>query len=176
MSHLIDSAKAHFEHVAERTKNLASNLAEKFEREMHSHTHLGHLCHALHSTVYNRFHSFAPPRTQNSAKWFVDGCSYFYALSIAIEQAQSQIWIMDWWLSPELYLRRPPSRNEKYRLDRMLKAAAERGVKVNVMVYKEVEKVLTRKSFCLYPVLSYLYSYIKELGSERLQKESSISS
>jgi hypothetical protein len=42
------------------------------------------------------------------------------------------------WLSPELYLRRPPAKNEQYRVDRMLKAAAERGVKVNIIVYKEV--------------------------------------
>lgn len=42
------------------------------------------------------------------------------------------------WLSPEIYLRRPPAKNEQYRLDNMLKAAAERGVKVNIIVYKEV--------------------------------------
>jgi phospholipase D1/2 len=35
-------------------------------------------------------------------------------------------------------LRRPPAKNEKYRIDNMLKAAAERGVKVNIIVYKEV--------------------------------------
>lgn len=50
---------------------------------------------------------------------------------------------MDWWLSPELYLRRPPSQNEQYRVDNMLKAAAERGVKVHIVVYKEVEAALT---------------------------------
>jgi phospholipase D1/2 len=155
MSHFLDRARVHVEHAIEHTKNLASDLASKFEREMHSHTHLGAFCHALHSTIHNRFHSFAPPRTQNGAKWFVDGCSYFYALSVAIEQAQSQIWIMDWWLSPELYLRRPPSKNENYRLDRMLKAAAERGVKINVMVYKEVEKVLSREFDCLCLLWSY---------------------
>lgn len=49
------------------------------------------------------------------------------------------------WLSPELYLRRPPVRNEQYRLDRMLQAAAQRGVKVNIIVYKEVTQALTRK-------------------------------
>ena len=48
--------------------------------------------------------------------------------------------------SPELFLRRPPARNARYRLDNMLKAAAERGVKVNVIVYKEVPQALTRKS------------------------------
>lgn len=58
-------------------------------------------------------------------------------------EAQESIYILDWWLSPELYLRRPPSRNEKYRLDNMLKAAAERGVDVNIIVYKEVTQALT---------------------------------
>lgn len=53
---------------------------------------------------------------------------------------------MDWWLSPELYLRRPPSQNEQYRVDNLLKAAAERGVKVYIVVYKEVEAALTCNS------------------------------
>lgn len=91
----------------------------------------------------NRFKSFAPPRTANDAKWFVDGCGYMWAVSVAIEEATESIWILDWWLSPELYLRRPPSKNEEYRLDRMLLAAAERGVQVNVIVYKEVALALS---------------------------------
>ena len=143
--HVKERVERAVDHAVKDTENIADEIAGKFERELHSHTHLGALCHALHPTVHNRFHSFAPQRAQNGVKWFVDGCGYFYALSVAIENAQSQIWIMDWWLSPELYLRRPPSKNESYRLDRMLKAAAERGVKVNVMVYKEVEKVLSRE-------------------------------
>jgi phospholipase D1/2 len=52
------------------------------------------------------------------------------------------------WLSPELYLRRPPAKNEQYRLDRMLQAAAQRGVRVNVIVYKEVTQALTRMYIC----------------------------
>lgn len=66
--------------------------------------------------------------------------------------AQDTIYILDWWLSPELYLRRPPAQNERYRLDNMLKAAAERGVKVYILVYKEVEAALTLNS----AVRSYL--------------------
>ena len=63
------------------------------------------------------------------------------------------------WLSPELYLRRPPSRNESYRIDRMLQAAAQRGVKVNIIVYKEVTQALTRKY--LSPVVpQYLHSLL----------------
>jgi phospholipase D1/2 len=54
------------------------------------------------------------------------------------------------WLSPELYLRRPPAKNEQYRLDRMLQAAAQRGVRVNIVVYKEVEGALTCTPFKYY--------------------------
>lgn len=82
-----------------------------------------------------------------------------WAVSRALENARESIWILDWWLSPELYLRRPPSQNEQYRLDRMLLAAARRGVKVNVIVYKEVAQALTRK--LLSPVLpGYLHSLL----------------
>ncbi|KAL4889511.1 hypothetical protein BDV59DRAFT_116782 [Aspergillus ambiguus] len=94
----------------------------------------------------NRFQSFAPDRQGNDVKWHVDGCSYFYAVSKALESARESIWILDWWLSPELYLRRPPAKNEQYRLDRMLQAAAQRGVKVNIIVYKEVTQALTLSS------------------------------
>jgi hypothetical protein len=47
------------------------------------------------------------------------------------------------WLSPELYLRRPPAKNEQYRLDRMLQRAAQRGVRINIIVYKEVSPSLS---------------------------------
>ncbi|KAE8366512.1 hypothetical protein BDV27DRAFT_91053 [Aspergillus caelatus] len=94
----------------------------------------------------HRFGSFSPDRQGNDVKWYVDGCSYFYAVSKALESARESIWILDWWLSPELYLRRPPTKNEQYRLDRMLQSAAQRGVKVNIIVYKEVTQALTLSS------------------------------
>ncbi|XXG98217.1 hypothetical protein Hte_004539 [Hypoxylon texense] len=93
----------------------------------------------------NRFQSFSP-ETSGAVKWYVDGASYFYAVSLALEEARESVYILDWWLSPELYLRRPPSRNEQYRLDNMLKAAAERGVEVRIIVYKEVTQALTLDS------------------------------
>ena len=99
----------------------------------------------IHTSTGNRFHSFAPARTGSDAKWYVDGCGYMWAVSVALEEAKDSIWILDWWLSPELYLRRPPSANEDYRVDRLLLAAAERGVKVNIIIYKEVSSILTRE-------------------------------
>ncbi|KAL7796537.1 putative phospholipase D [Trichoderma ceciliae] len=115
--------------------------------EKHCHSHSGYQCDALHPEehVANRFQSFAAPSSGN-IKWFVDGASYFWAVSEALQRAEESIYILDWWLSPELFLRRPPSRNEQYRLDAMLQAAAERGVKVYVIVYKEVEAALTLDS------------------------------
>ncbi|KAJ9248649.1 hypothetical protein DTO207G8_7285 [Paecilomyces variotii] len=94
----------------------------------------------------HRYGSFAPQRGNNEVKWHVDGCNYFHAVSLALERAEETIWILDWWLSPELYLRRPPAQNEQYRVDRMLQAAAERGVHVNIIVYKEVTQALTLSS------------------------------
>ncbi|ETR97808.1 phospholipase D/nuclease [Trichoderma reesei RUT C-30] len=117
------------------------------DAERHSHSHSGYQCDELHPEehVANRYQSFVAPSTGN-IKWFVDGCSYFWAVSEALQRAEESIYILDWWLSPELYLRRPPSRNEQYRLDVMLQAAAERGVKVHIIVYKEVEAALTLNS------------------------------
>lgn len=69
--------------------------------------------------------------------------------------------ILDWWLSPELYLRRPPSKYESYRLDVMLKAAAERGVKVYVIVYKEVQAALTLDSEHTRRALEALHPNVK---------------
>jgi phospholipase D1/2 len=53
------------------------------------------------------------------------------------------VFITDWWLTPELYLKRPvvfdDPNSEKTRLDNVLKTLADKGVKVFVLVWKEVE-------------------------------------
>jgi len=52
----------------------------------------------IHHAAENRFHSFAPTRSGNGAKWYVDGCGYMWAVSVALEEARESIWILDWWL------------------------------------------------------------------------------
>ncbi|KAJ2549132.1 hypothetical protein EV175_004563, partial [Coemansia sp. RSA 1933] len=94
----------------------------------------------------HRFASFAPIRNDSRVIWFVDGDDYFYAVSEALENATDCIYIMDWWLSPELHLRRPYALNEEYRIDRLLKRKAEEGIKIYVLVYKEVTVSLTINS------------------------------
>jgi phospholipase D1/2 len=67
-------------------------------------------------------------------------------VSVALENAKESIYIADWWLSPELFLRRPPYYNQEWRLDQVLKRRAEAGVKIYIIVYREVEAALTCNS------------------------------
>jgi phospholipase D1/2 len=48
------------------------------------------------------------------------------------------VFIAGWWVSPQFYLVRPINElNEKYRLDRVIGAAAANGVKISILVYYE---------------------------------------
>ncbi|KAG1829755.1 phospholipase D [Suillus variegatus] len=89
----------------------------------------------------NRFDSFAPVRLNVAAQWLVDGRDYMWNLSRAILMAQSTIYIHDWWLSPELQLRRP--NKPKYRLDHLLERKAKEGVKIHIILYQEVSNRTT---------------------------------
>lgn len=76
----------------------------------------------------------------------IDGHDYMWALSEMLDSAKEAIFILDWWLTPELYLRRPPAHYPEWRLDRILKRKAEQGVKIHVVVYKEVTQTMSMSS------------------------------
>jgi phospholipase D1/2 len=90
----------------------------------------------------NRFGSFAPVRTGVFAQWLVDGRDYMWNVSRAINMARDVIYIHDWWLSPELYMRRPACISQKWRLDRLLQKKAREGVKIFVIIYRNVEAAI----------------------------------
>jgi phospholipase D1/2 len=94
----------------------------------------------------HRYQSFAPIHEGNRVKWYVDALDYMWAVSEALDKATETIYIADWWLSPELFLRRPPAKYQEWRLDHVLKRRAEAGVKIYVIVYKEVNQALTCNS------------------------------
>jgi len=79
-------------------------------------------------------------------KRHIAGLDYFWAVSEMLDSAEECIFILDWWLSPELYLRRPPALHEEWRLDRLLKRKAEQGVKIFVVVYNEVRGAASQNS------------------------------
>ncbi|XP_051544488.1 phospholipase D2-like isoform X2 [Myxocyprinus asiaticus] len=85
----------------------------------------------------HRFEGFAPPRPDTLTKWYVNGNGYFSDVADALEQAKEEIFITDWWLSPEVFLKRPAT-GTYWRLDKILKRKAEQGVKVCVLLYKEL--------------------------------------
>ena len=58
---------------------------------------------------------------------------------LGLNNAKEEIFITDWWLCPELFLKRP-SDDLQYRLDKILLKKANEGVKVYVMLFKEVRK------------------------------------
>ena len=92
-------------------------------------------------TVKHRFHSFAPLRMKNDVDFYVDGEGYFAEMYKLISNAKVDIMICGWFISPEVPLKRPIKNYLEYdqsRLDYVLKAAADRGVKVYVLVYKQV--------------------------------------
>uniref|UniRef100_A0A4W3J0T4 Phospholipase n=1 Tax=Callorhinchus milii TaxID=7868 RepID=A0A4W3J0T4_CALMI len=107
----------------------------------------------------HRFDSFVPARHNILARWFVNGSSYFSAVADALEQAKAEIFIADWWLSPEIYLKRP-AKDDYWQLDNVLKRKAEQGVKIFVLLYKEVELALGINSDYSKRTLTSLHSNI----------------
>lgn len=59
-----------------------------------------------------------------SSAWFVDGRAYMSAVAVALEQATQEIFIADWWLSPEIHMKRPALEGDYWRLDTILKRKA----------------------------------------------------
>ncbi|TAQ86673.1 hypothetical protein B7494_g4993 [Chlorociboria aeruginascens] len=90
----------------------------------------------------NRFNSFAPVRKGVYAQWLVDGRDYMWNVSRAINMAKDVIYIHDWWLSPQLYMRRPAAISQKWRLDRLLQKKAREGVKIFIIIYRNVEAAI----------------------------------
>ncbi|KAI9658246.1 MAG: Phospholipase D1 [Bathelium mastoideum] len=90
----------------------------------------------------HRFDSFAPIRYNVFARWLVDGRDYMWNVSRAISMARDVVYIHDWWLSPELYMRRPAAISQKWRLDRLLQRKAQEGVKIYIIVYRNINSAI----------------------------------
>ncbi|XP_065367107.1 phospholipase D2 isoform X2 [Calliphora vicina] len=112
-------------------------------------------------TMPNPHNSYAPERSDITAQWFVDGSSYMSAVADALEAAKEEIYITDWWLSPEIYMKRPAIDGDYWRLDKILLRKAKEGVKVFVLLFKEVEMALGINSYYSKQRLVNLHENIK---------------
>jgi len=70
--------------------------------------------------------SFAPVRQNIYCKWYVDAHGYFEDVALAIENSQEEVFIADWFLSPELQMNRSSTAelDNFWRLDVLLKRTA----------------------------------------------------
>ncbi|XP_047484778.1 phospholipase D1-like isoform X5 [Penaeus chinensis] len=110
-----------------------------------------------------RYNAFAPVRSNSYACWYVDGARYMWDVADILESAKEEIFITDWWMSPEIYLKRPDLTGNQWRLAEVLKRQAERGVRIFILLYKEVELALGISSILTKATISSLHPNIKVL-------------
>ncbi|KAK6500323.1 Phospholipase D1 [Arthrobotrys musiformis] len=132
---------AHPQHHKLKLKNSERKIKLLAKNERQLNQFYDSIKYMTDQTVWSqkhRFDSFAPVRQYCFAQWLVDGRDYFWNVSRAISMAKDVIYIHDWWLSPEIYLRRPPAVSHKWRLDRLLQRKASEGVKIFVIIYRNI--------------------------------------
>uniref|UniRef100_A0A8D0MGP2 Phospholipase n=1 Tax=Sus scrofa TaxID=9823 RepID=A0A8D0MGP2_PIG len=117
----------------------------------------------------HRFGSYAAIQENTLAKWYVNAKGYFEDVANAMEEAKEEIFITDWWLSPEIFLKRPVVEGNRWRLDCILKRKAQQGVRIFVMLYKEVELALGINSEYSKRTLMRLHPNIKAETTESME-------
>ncbi|KAJ3299966.1 Phospholipase D1 [Borealophlyctis nickersoniae] len=92
-----------------------------------------------------RYDSFAPIRDgidPTQLRWMIDGSAHFEQIYDAFNNAKKEILIADWWLTPEVFLQRGEDgiypEHLRTRLDRTLIRKANEGIRVYVLLYKEL--------------------------------------
>ena len=93
----------------------------------------------------NRYSSFAPEREKNICKWYIDGYNYFFDLYNSLHEALNEIFITDWWLSPDLYLTRPIDKDSKT-IYEIFSELSNRNVKIYIILYRESTIALSMNS------------------------------
>lgn len=96
-------------------------------------------------TNLQRHNSYAPVRDKGYCKMYVDGEGYFSDVCDSLLAARNEVFITGWWVSPQMYLKRPvgDSYNQDSRLDRVLAKIAQRGVQVRVIIWNAPSIALT---------------------------------
>ena len=107
-------------------------------------------------------HSFAPVRYPVNGKWFIDGRDTYLAMLQEIQRAREQIFLSDWFLSPQVNLLREEGHPTiPYRLENLLRAKAMDGVKVCVLIWKETSLAVDLGSANVKQVLEGLHRNIR---------------
>ena len=95
---------------------------------------------------FNQYKAYTNEKINNFAHWFIDGRDYFNDLYEKLMDAKKSIFITDWWMSPEVWLKRPVvetdytsffKKNNLTRLMDVLEYKAKDGVKIYILLYYE---------------------------------------
>ncbi|CAL1290306.1 unnamed protein product [Larinioides sclopetarius] len=118
----------------------------------------------------NRYDSFAPVRPLSECRWIVDGATYFEAVAEVLDKAKEEIYITDWWLTPEIYLKRPTIHGHYWQLDYVLRRKAREGVQIYILLYKELEVALGINSYHTQKKLKKMHKNIKVIRHPEVSK------
>lgn len=92
--HKQDKLSSFLDKFEETVSGVGSQLAQKIGTTIDADAYAGYGSSG-NANSRNRFGSFAPTREANDVKWHVDGFTYFWAVSRALETARDSIWILD---------------------------------------------------------------------------------
>ena len=98
----------------------------------------------------NPHDSFCKVYEENDVRFFINGAEnethYFEEVFNGLMSAQKEVFINDWFFSPETYLKRPCEDFPETRLDRVLTAIAQKGINIYIILYREIEEALYNNS------------------------------
>ena len=99
------------------------------------------------------------------SEFYVDGEEFFPSLGDGILEAQSEIFMAAWWMSPYVFLKREKGVpfDQNFRLDNLLQRKALQGVKVYILLYQEIERATALTSLHTKNYLEALHPNIKVL-------------
>lgn len=135
-----------------KIKNNQRSVSLKFKDSSQQHLWYNKLKNVLgtsakffNSELYLVNQSYAPVRKNQLCRWYLNASLYMEHVMYALSSAREEIFITDWWLCPELYLRRPTN-DLQYRLDRILFKKSKEGVKIYILLFKEISLALELSS------------------------------
>lgn len=113
-------------------------------------------------------HSFSPVREGISGRWFIDGEDTYRLMAEVIEKAVSEVFITDWFFSPQVYMRRFDENGKiclklEDRLDEVLRRKANQGVRFYVLPWSETKIAIDLGSANVKAVLEGIHPNIKVL-------------
>ena len=147
--------------IKTRSRSLALKFESKFERDLWQKEIYNKIEKKEEEILNNVYHSFTSQKTNCGAKWFVDAHDYFNYLFEQLKNAKESVYITDWFMSPELALKRPinydnfkngkiDTKNLNFsnvsRLMDILYLLAKKGVQIYILLFCEVSLALAINS------------------------------